>query len=173
LAEAAIGVHDARRRRSVLAAAELAARSLSCCIRTPYQRASCLAVHVASLQLALSSVIGHGALTALRDHPLLGPRTLGCGYKGRRVILWTDGNVNLVHAVFTGACTHWTSKRADSNSYLVPRAQAGRKAALADAIAGKPASQNPSTRARSLQVVYTVDNLYTTLRTVFTFVFKS
>ena len=29
---------------------------------------------------------------ALRGHPLLGPRTLGCGYKGRRVILWTDGN---------------------------------------------------------------------------------
>eukprot|EP00966_Prymnesium_polylepis_P050430 1167319-Prymnesium_polylepis.1 len=42
--------------------------------------------------LTLSSVKGHGALTALRGHPLLGPRTLGCGCKGRRVILWTDGS---------------------------------------------------------------------------------
>eukprot|EP00966_Prymnesium_polylepis_P268929 6212854-Prymnesium_polylepis.1 len=42
--------------------------------------------------LTLSSVIGHGALTALWGHPLLGPRTVGCGYKSRRVILWTDGS---------------------------------------------------------------------------------
>ena len=42
--------------------------------------------------LTLSSVKGRGALAALRGHPLLGPRTLGCGYKSRRVILWTDGS---------------------------------------------------------------------------------
>eukprot|EP00966_Prymnesium_polylepis_P233024 5389425-Prymnesium_polylepis.1 len=34
--------------------------------------------------LTLSAVIGRGALMALQGHPLLGPRTLGCGYKGRR-----------------------------------------------------------------------------------------
>eukprot|EP00966_Prymnesium_polylepis_P171142 3956282-Prymnesium_polylepis.1 len=67
----------------VFAAAELAACSLSCCICTPYRRACRLSVHMTSV-LTLSSVIGHGALTTLRGHPLLGPRTLGCGYKSRR-----------------------------------------------------------------------------------------
>eukprot|EP00966_Prymnesium_polylepis_P016887 389424-Prymnesium_polylepis.1 len=58
----------------VLAAAELAACSLSCCICTPY--GVLLACPCMTSVLTLSSVIGDGALTTLRGHPLLGPRTL-------------------------------------------------------------------------------------------------
>eukprot|EP00966_Prymnesium_polylepis_P185060 4289205-Prymnesium_polylepis.1 len=74
----------------VLAAAELAACSPSCCIRTPVS--ACFSPVPA----------GHGALTTLRGHPLLGPRTLGCGYKSRRVIMCGQTEVNLVHAVAAG-----------------------------------------------------------------------
>ena len=36
------------------------------------------------------------------------------------------------HSARTGACAHRNAKRADANSYLASRAQAGRRAALAD-----------------------------------------
>eukprot|EP00966_Prymnesium_polylepis_P190582 4416991-Prymnesium_polylepis.1 len=70
----------------VLAAAELAACWLSCCVCTPYRRACRLSVHDLSTHvvITLSSVIDHGTLTTLRGHLLLGPRTLSCGYKSRR-----------------------------------------------------------------------------------------
>eukprot|EP00966_Prymnesium_polylepis_P069431 1613671-Prymnesium_polylepis.1 len=67
---------------SVLAAAELVARLLSCCICTPYRRASRLSVQ----DLSAHVVVGKRSWSALgpSGHSLLGPRTLGCGYKGRR-----------------------------------------------------------------------------------------
>ena len=67
LAEAAIGGHDTRR-MSVLAAAELAGRSLSCCICTPYQRASRLSVH----DLRTHVVVGNRSCSA---HGPSGPST--------------------------------------------------------------------------------------------------
>eukprot|EP00966_Prymnesium_polylepis_P177849 4118581-Prymnesium_polylepis.1 len=63
---------------------QLAARSLSCCICTarhsPHRRAFLACPCIRPQYSRCRSVIVHGALTALRGHPLLGPRTPGCGY---------------------------------------------------------------------------------------------